>query len=126
MWDTHITVKKGDVLYQGSIFAEVPETRAIVHKPMVPPGIEGTVLDAAADGKIYDPRSAHHTITAGRLGNQAYDGTEMAYPHPAPRQQTLSGIPAAHYRQRILDTLFPLAKRRHRLYPQAASAQVKP
>ena len=57
LWDTHITVKKGDVLYQGSIFAEVPETRAIVHKPMVPPGIEGTVLDAAADGKytIHDP-----------------------------------------------------------------------
>ena len=100
LWDTHITVKKGDVLYQGSIFAEVPETRAIVHKPMVPPGIEGTVLDAAADGKytIHDPL--------------------ITLLQPAPRQQTLSGIPAAHYRTAYPGYPVSPGKRRHRLYPR--------
>lgn len=36
-WRTHMTVKKGDRLMPGTIIAEVPETRAIMHKVMVPP-----------------------------------------------------------------------------------------
>ena len=36
LWDTHITVTKGDYLHGGDIIAEVPETSAIVHKCMVP------------------------------------------------------------------------------------------
>ena len=49
-WPTHITVKQGDYLHAGDIIAEVPETHAITHKCMVPPGIEGTVLVTVADG----------------------------------------------------------------------------
>ena len=49
-WDTHITVKEGDYLHGGDIFAEVPETRAIVHKCMVPPDLEGTVVSVVSDG----------------------------------------------------------------------------
>ena len=36
-WNTHFTVRKGDYVNGGDIFAEVPETRAIVHKCMIPP-----------------------------------------------------------------------------------------
>ena len=50
-WPTHITVKQGDYLHAGDIIAEVPETHAITHKCMVPPGIEGTVLVTVADGE---------------------------------------------------------------------------
>lgn len=52
-WPTHITVKQGDYLPCGDIIAEVPETHAITHKCMVPPGIEGTVLVTVADGGVY-------------------------------------------------------------------------
>ena len=38
-WPTHITVSVGDELNPGDIIAEVPETRAIMHKCMVPPEI---------------------------------------------------------------------------------------
>ena len=31
-WETHMTVKKGDRVFPGTIIAEVPETRAILHK----------------------------------------------------------------------------------------------
>ena len=41
LWETHITVAEGDMVQGGTIIAEVPETRAIVHKCMVPPGVEG-------------------------------------------------------------------------------------
>ena len=35
-----MTVKKGDRVLPGTIIAEVPETRAIIHKIMVPPDTE--------------------------------------------------------------------------------------
>ena len=109
-WQTHITVKKGDILYPGSIIAEIPETRAIVHKSMVPPDIEGTVLDAVPDGEytIHDP-----LVTL-----QLKDGSErkltmaQKWPIRIPRPVN-KRYPASRpliTGQRILDTLFPLAK----------------
>ena len=110
LWDTHITVKKGDVLYQGSIFAEVPETRAIVHKPMVPPGIEGTVLDAAADGKY----TIHDTLITLLQPDGSEIKLTMAQKWPIRIPRPVSKrYPASRpliTGQRILDTLFPLAK----------------
>ena len=50
LWETHITVKPGDRVSGGSIIAEVKETRAIVHKVMLPPGTEGTVKEICPDG----------------------------------------------------------------------------
>ena len=50
-WQTHITVEKGQYLHGGDIIAEVPETRAIVHKCMVPPDVEGTVTSVVSDGE---------------------------------------------------------------------------
>ena len=110
LWDTHLTVKKGDTLYQGSIIAEVPETRAIVHKVMIPPGMEGTVIDVVSDGRytIHDP-----LITLQRP-----DGTEVKLPMaqrwpiriPRPVGKRYPASRPLITGQRILDTLFPLAK----------------
>lgn len=36
LWDAHMIVKEGDRVSGGSIICEVPETKAIVHKVMVP------------------------------------------------------------------------------------------
>ena len=110
LWDTHITVKKGDVLYSGSIIAEVPETRAIVHKCMVPPDMEGTVTDVVPDGSY----TIHDTLVTLQLN----DGTEVKlsmaqkWPIRIPRPVS-KRYPASKpliTGQRILDTLFPLAK----------------
>ena len=110
LWDTHITVKKGDVLYQGSIFAEVPETRAIVHKPMVPPGIEGTVLDAAADGKytIHDPLITLLQPDGSEIKLTMAQKWPIRIPRPVSKRYPASRPLITG--QRILDTLFPLAK----------------
>lgn len=51
LWDVHVTVKEGDKVYGGTIIAEVPETRAIVHKSMVPPDVTGVVVKAVRDGQ---------------------------------------------------------------------------
>ena len=109
-WQTHMTVKKGDRLMPGTIIAEVPETRAIMHKVMVPPDVEGYVLDVVEDGE--------YTIMEPLLTLQLRDGTEkkltMArkWPIRTPRP-TAKRFPATRpliTGQRILDTMFPLAK----------------
>ena len=109
-WKTHMTVKKGDRVLPGTIIAEVPETRAIVHKVMVPPDTEGYVLDVVKDGE--------YTINEPLLTLQLLDGTEkkltmtQKWPIRVPRPSA-KRYPATRpliTGQRILDTMFPLAK----------------
>ena len=109
-WKTHMTVKKGDHLYPGAIIAEVPETRAIVHKVMIPPDLEGEVVNVAEDGE--------YTITEPILTLRLPSGEEKTltmiqkWPIRVPRP-TAKRFPATQplvTGQRILDTLFPLAK----------------
>ena len=38
LWKTHMLATEGQVVYGGTIIAEVPETNSILHKVMVPPG----------------------------------------------------------------------------------------
>ena len=110
LWDTHMTVKAGDHLYPGSIIAEVPETPAIVHKVMIPPDVEGFVIDVVPDGR--------YTINDRLLTLQLSDGTEkpvtmtQKWPIRVPRPTTKRFPPTVPLitGQRILDTMFPLAK----------------
>ncbi len=67
LWDTHMVVAEGEFLHGGAIFAEVPETRAIVHKCMIPPEIEGTVAEVKPDGQ--------YTINDTLLVLELADGT---------------------------------------------------
>ena len=50
-WNVHITVSEGDYISGGTIIAETQETRAIMHKSMVPPTVSGTVIKTAPDGE---------------------------------------------------------------------------
>ena len=109
-WHAHITVKKGDRLYPGAVIAEVPETRAITHKVMVPPDMEGFVLSVAEDGD--------YTIEEPLVTIQKKDGSEailsmtqkwpIRVPRPVSRRYPASRPLITG--QRIVDTLFPLAK----------------
>lgn len=109
-WNTHMLVHQGDQLLPGTIIAEVQETRAILHKVMVPPDIEGTVIEAAEDGD--------YTINDPLITLLLPDGTKkeltmtQKWPIRIPRP-TAQRFPATQpliTGQRILDTLFPLAK----------------
>ena len=110
LWDTHLTVSAGDILHGGDIFAEVPETRAIIHKCMVPPNISGKVISIVEDGR--------YTIEDSLLTLGLEDGTTkelcmmQRWPIREPRP-VHNRIPASEpliTGQRILDTMFPIAK----------------
>lgn len=110
LWETHLTVKEGDYIQGGAIIAQVQETPAILHKSMVPPDLSGMVTKVAPDGqyRIFDP------IVTIRLK----DGTErqltlaQKWPIriPRPTLDRYAAMEPLVTGQRILDTLFPLAK----------------
>ena len=109
-WDTHMVVKEGDRIMPGTIIAEVPETRAITHKVMAPPDAEGYVLTVVPDGR--------YTIEEPLLTLQLMDGTErtltMTQKWPIrvarPSARRFPAVKPLITGQRILDTMFPLAK----------------
>ena len=110
LWDAHMIVKEGDRVSGGSIICEVPETKAIVHKVMVPPNLSGVLTKVMPDGQ--------YTICDTIAVLQLDDGTEkeltmmQKWPIRVPRPTTRR-YPASKplvTGQRILDTLFPIAK----------------
>lgn len=109
-WDVHVTIKPGDYVSGGTVIAEVQETKAILHKSMVPPYISGTVISVVDDG----PYTINETIAVIKKDN----GEELEltltqkWPIRTPRPIN-KRYPASQplvTGQRILDTLFPIAK----------------
>ena len=110
-WPAHLTVSEGDVVHGGSVIAEVPETQAIVHKCMVPPDVEvAKVVSVVPDGE--------YTISDVLVKIQRSDGhiqeLTMAQKWPIRvarpvHQRYPASIPLVTG-QRILDTMFPIAK----------------
>jgi len=110
LWDVHITVAPGDKVYGGTIIAEVPETKAVLHKSMVPPDVIGTVTKVASDGK-YTINDTIVTIVDNK-GQEKELTLTQKWPIRVPRP-TAKRYPSDRpliTGQRILDTLFPISK----------------
>ena len=110
LWDTHMTVCVGDVVHGGSIIAEVPETRAIVHKCMVPPDVEGTVDSVVPDGQdtIEDVLVTLELLDGSRRDLTMTQRWPIRVPRPSAHRFP-ANIPLITG-QRIVDTMFPIAK----------------
>ncbi len=109
-WDVTVTVKVGDMVEGGTVFATTPETSLIVHKCMVPPNIKGKVIRVADDGA--------YSVNASIITIEDDDGQHIdltmaqRWPIRAPRpvkQRKALSIPLITG-QRVVDTLFPIAK----------------
>ncbi len=110
LWDTHITVEVGEHISGGTVIAEVQETNAILHRCMVPPYVEGTVVEVVSDGAY----TITDTLVVIELPNKTRRNLTMTqqWPIRVPRpveQRFPASIPLITG-QRILDTMFPIAK----------------
>ncbi|NCC08355.1 MAG: V-type ATP synthase subunit A [Clostridia bacterium] len=110
LWDVTILAKVGDEVKGGTIIATCPETSIVTHKSMIPPTLSGVVTWAAENGK--------YNVTQPILKVKDDDGKEhevclaQKWPIRIPR-------PVADHKvinrplitgQRVIDTLFPIAK----------------
>jgi V/A-type H+-transporting ATPase subunit A len=110
LWDVKMLVRVGDIVSSGHIIALTPETGAIVHKVMIPPRLSGTIVEAKENGK-YTIKESLIKIQDTE-GNIHSVGLVQEWPikiaRPSKKHLPLD-IPLITG-QRIIDTLFPLAK----------------
>jgi len=104
-WDVKILVKEGQKLHSGEVYAEVQETESIVHKIMVPPYVNGKVLKAKKDGKYKVDEEIVTLDTKGLTLMQ-----EWPIKRERPSRERLDLSEPLITGQRIVDTLFPIAK----------------
>lgn len=110
LWNTEITVKKGDLLKSGDVFAHIQETSMIIHKAMVPPGIKGKVIRVVDNG--YYTISDTILILLDEEGNNYELKLAQEWPvrQPRPVWQRMPLEKLLITGQRVIDTFFPLAK----------------
>ena len=109
-WDVTVLVKPGDALASGEIYATCPETPAILHKCIVPPRVGGTVTWIAENGSytVEEP-IVKYTDAAGRE-QTLYLAQKWPIRTPRPVAQRMPATRPLVTGQRVIDTMFPLAK----------------
>ena len=108
-WDVTITVKKGEKLKGGAVYATTPE-KALIHKIMVPPELSGEVVEVKPDGKYRVNDTV--IILKDELGRLHELSLCRKWPirTPRPIAKRLPPEKPLITGQRVIDTLFPLAK----------------
>ncbi len=109
-WDVHMTIKNGDFVHGGSIIAEIQETSSIVHKSMVPPYVEGQVLSVVEDGAYTVTDTVATIMTPEGVEKPLYLAQKWPIRIPRPTTSRFSASKPLITGQRIIDTLFPIAK----------------
>ena len=109
-WDVTVTVKPGDRLTGGSVYATCPETPIILHKCMVPPALSGDVVEVRPDG----PYRIRDTIAVLKDAKGTLHELSLCQQWPIriprPIRRRLYADRPLITGQRVIDTLFPVAK----------------
>lgn len=110
LWDVTLCVKVGDHLRAGQVYATCPETDLIQHRCMVPPTLCGEVIETKENGqykvndcvvKIKDEKGQVHELSLCQKWP-----IKQSRPVASRKQIEVPLITG----QRIVDTLFPIAK----------------
>ena len=108
-WDFVATVKKGDIVQAGDIIGTVQETVVVVHKIMVPVGMAGKIKDIKS-GSF----SIEEVVCLIEDDNGKENKVTMMQKWPVrkgrPYQEKLVPEMPLVTGQRVIDTLFPIAK----------------
>ena len=105
-----LKVKVGDTLSGGDIYAECPETPVITHKIMLSPLLSGTVTEVMPDGEY----TVNDTVAKikDKKGNETELTLLQKWPirNPRPIKKRLPATTPLVTGQRVIDTVFPVAK----------------
>lgn len=108
-WPFTPTVQRGDSVSEGDIIGTVQETTLVLHKIMIPPGLSGVIEEIKAGeftveetiGILKDAHGKRHEL---KLMHRWPVRKARLYREKLPCEELLTTG------QRILDTLFPIAK----------------
>jgi V/A-type H+-transporting ATPase subunit A len=109
-WEVKFTCKEGEKLSQGDIFANVQESELIQHRLLIPIGKSGTVKTVKKDGKYKVTETLIELVTK----DSETHGLTMVQRWPIKKSRPfLTRLPLSVpliSGQRVIDTLFPIAK----------------
>ena len=109
-WDITVNVSEGETLKPGDIYAECYETSAIKHKFMIPHGISGVVNSVKPSGQY----SVSEEILQIQINSGGVVGIPLiekwAIRKARPVKERLAPNVPLITGQRVIDTLFPIAK----------------
>ena len=110
LWDVTMVAKVGDEVKGGDIYATIPETDLITHKCMVSPYIKGKVIEVAPSGqyKIDDVVMKIETADGEIVECTLTQKWPIKQARPVTKRLPIS-MPLVTG-QRVIDTLFPIAK----------------
>lgn len=109
-WQVTMKIRNGDTVQGGQIFAVCPETSQIEHRSMVPPLLAGTVSQVVPDGSytvsdvlavLTDRNGQSHPLRLAQTW-------PVRSPRPVQAREPIS-MPLVTG-QRVIDTMFPIAK----------------
>ncbi len=110
LWDVKLLVKEGDVLRGGQVYAECEETPIITHKIMLSPLLSGKIVSVCADGryKVNDTVAKLETEKGETVELTLCQKWPIRIPRPVQNRRTATRPLVTG--QRVIDTLFPVAK----------------
>jgi len=109
IWEFSPSVRAGDSIRGGAVLGEVPETPSIRHRVLVPPNVEGRLIEVAAAGprRVADPVARVET-PAGPVALTLFHRWRVRTPRPSAERLPPS-VPLVTG-QRVFDTFFPLPR----------------
>ncbi len=109
-WQWTPVAKVGDSVIAGDVLGTVPETASVLHKIMVPNGLRGTVEWLASDGSY----TIQDVIAKIRTDKGELRELTMVQKWPVrvgrPYQKKFPPVTPLQSGQRVIDTMFPIAK----------------
>lgn len=109
-YDVTLCVKVGDRVSGGDVYATCPETSAITHKVMIPPDKSGVITEVRENGQytVQDTVAVLKTDAGEELPLTLVQ--HWAIRTPRPIQNRLPATKPLITGQRVIDTVFPIAK----------------
>ena len=109
-WDTTVTVKAGDTLSPGALYAQCQETPLILHRCLVPAGLSGTVTRVVPSGSYTVADTLVELTDAAGQVHALKLAQSWPIRTPRPMARRLPIHRPLITGQRIIDTLFPIGK----------------
>lgn len=109
-YDVTLCVKVGDCVSGGDVYATCPETSAITHKVMIPPDKSGVITEVRENGQytVNDTVAVLKTDAGEELKLTLVQ--HWAIRTPRPIKNRLPATKPLITGQRVIDTVFPIAK----------------
>ncbi len=107
-WNFNPTVKAGERVVAGDVIGEVKETSIITHKIMVPYGVEGEIV--SINSGVYNITETVAVVKTANGEKELTMLTKWPVRKGRPYKEKMSPDEPLVTGQRVIDTLFPIAK----------------